>query len=337
MKLLFIGGINQGNLPRGGEEYKNQLLKSKIANSSFHAIIIDTYQWQKRPSIWFKLIYHIVFRQSDSVLISASSVSTYRLLKLIKLIRPSLMKKITYLVIGGYFPEGIRDKRFDWNVYQGLKNIIVEGEMLKDVLIANSNLKNIKVLPNFKEFPVLEFNKRRSSEIFRFVYVGRISKTKGIQETLDAVEIIMQKTTSKFTIDFYGPIDDHFDFTHSAVKYNGFLNFQGNPQESYQTLSSYDCMLFPTYWMGEGFPGVLIDSFIAGLPVIASDWNMNKEVIIDGINGYIVEPKNALDLAEKMIYALKNNNELAKMGSTNILKSEHYHIEKVWSRIVEVI
>jgi glycosyltransferase involved in cell wall biosynthesis len=64
---------------------------------------------------------------------------------------------------------------------------------------------------------------------------------------------------------------------------------------------------------------------------------MNKELITSGVNGYIVEPQNALDLADKMIYALKNNVELAKMGSTNILKSEHYHIEKVWSRIVEVI
>jgi glycosyltransferase involved in cell wall biosynthesis len=337
MKLLFIGGINQGNLPRGGEEYKNQLLKSKIANSSFQAIIIDTYQWQKRPSTWFNLIYYIVFSQCGSVLISASSVSTYRLLKLINLIRPSLMAKTTYLVIGGYFPEGIRDKRFDWNVYQGLKNIIVEGEMLKDVLIANSNLKNIKVLPNFKEFPILEYNKSRSSEICRFVYVGRISKSKGIKEILDAVEIVRQNTSTKFLVDFFGPIDDHFDFTNAVTKYKGFLDFQGHPEKSYQTLSGYDCMLFPTYWMGEGFPGVLIDSFIAGLPVIVSDWNMNKELITSGVNGYIVEPQNALDLADKMIYALKNNVELAKMGSTNILKAEHYHIEKVWPRITDLL
>ena len=337
MKLLFIGGINQGNLPRGGEEYKNQLLTSKIADSSFQDNIIDTYQWQKRPSTWFKLIYHIVFSQWESVVISASSVSTYRLLKLINLIRPSLMQKTTYLVIGGYFPEGIRDKRFDWHIYVGLKNIIVEGEILKDVLIANSDLKNLKVLPNFKEFPVLEYNKIRSSEIYQFVYLGRISKSKGINEILKAIEIVSQKTSINFVVDFYGPMDDNFDFTNQSTEYKGFLDFQGNPQKSYQKLSDYNCMLFPTYWMGEGFPGVLLDSFIAGLPVIASDWNMNKEVIIDGVNGYIVEPKNALDLADKMIYALKNKNELAKMGSTNILKAEHYHIEKVWPRIVDLI
>ena len=30
-------------------------------------------------------------------------------------------------------------------------------------------------------------------------------------------------------------------------------------------------MLFPTYWHGEGFPGIVIDAFVAGLLVVATD------------------------------------------------------------------
>ena len=337
MKLLFIGGINQGNLPRGGEEYKNQLLTLKIANSWLKAKIIDTYQWQKRPSTWFNLIYHVVFSHWDSVLISASSVSTYQLLKFINLISPSLIKKTTYLVVGGYFPEGIRDKRFDWKIYQGLKNIIVQGETLKGVLIANSNLKNIKVLPNFKEFPVLEFNKSRSSGIFRFVYVGRISKTKGINEIMEAIESISQKSEINFIVDFYGPMDDKFDFTNQSTKYNGFLDFQRKPEKSYEALSGYDCMLFPTYWQGEGFPGVVIDAFVCGLPIIATDWNMNAEIIKDEVNGFIIPPMDSKALAEKMKFVMGHKDVLSEISLNNINRSKEYHIDKNWDKIKQLL
>jgi glycosyltransferase involved in cell wall biosynthesis len=334
LKLLFIGGINQGNLPRGGEEYKNQLLTSKISNSLFQDIIIDTYQWQKRPSIWFKLIYHIVFRQSDSVLISASSVSTYRLLKLIKWLRPSLMKKITYLVIGGYFPEGIRDKRFDWNIYQGLKNIIVEGEMLKSNLQTHSDLENITVIPNFKNFPIINVEESKESTTFKFVYVGRISKSKGINEIIAASRKLTEHGYD-FTVDLYGPIEMKTD--NLQINYKGFLNFQKEPEKSYLILSEYNCMLFPTYWQGEGFPGVVIDAFVCGLPIIATDWNMNAEIIKDEVNGFIIPPMDSNALAEKMKFVMVHKDVLCGISLNNKNRANEYHIDKNWDKIKQLL
>lgn len=49
--------------------------------------------------------------------------------------------------------------------------------------------------------------------------------------------------------------------------------------EGYETLSTYDVMLFPTFYNGEAFPGVFIDCFIAGVPIVASDWHFNKDII----------------------------------------------------------
>jgi len=334
LKILFIGGINQANIPNGGEEYKNQLLHSKINEAFQERIIIDTYRWFKKPRILWSLVVTILFQNADVVLISASSVSTYRLIKLISFIRPSLIEKTTYLVIGGYFPEGIQTERFSWKFYKNLKNVIVEGESLKRNLQIHSGLTNINVISNFKTFPNFSLNRNHDTHsLFRFVFVGRISEGKGIKEILEALNILNQ-TDIAFEIDFYGPVEEQFDLDTDNSKYCGFLDFQHNPEIAYSKLSQYDCMLFPTYWRGEGFPGVIIDAFVAGLPVIATDWNMNTETIEEGVNGFIIEPKSSEALAEKMQYVMHNEKELENIRENNLARAQDYHIDKIWPQLI---
>lgn len=336
MSLAFIGAINQGNPPQGGEEYKNQLLLSKIKISYEWKIMIDTHRWKNNPGAMWSLIKCLLFKNPDIILISASSVSTYRLLKLIHLFRPSLIFNTTYLVIGGYFPEGVRESRFDWRAYKDLKNIIVQGETLKRNLQAHSELKNITVTPNFKNFPIIHRVQKKEISVFKFVFVGRISKGKGIKEILEAINILGDPQTH-FEVDFYGPIEENFDLETDKSKYCGFLDFQNEPEMAYSKLSEYDCMLFPTYWKGEGFPGVVIDAFVVGLPVIATDWNMNTEIIKDGVNGFIIEPKNSKALADKMQYVMQNRQELEKISKNNLARVNDYHIDIVWPQIMELL
>ncbi len=335
MKLLLIGAVNQGKTPRGGEEYKNQLLTQKITEYFSKSTIIDTFAWSKKPQILISLLVSVLFRKWHFILISASSVSTYRLLRLIGFLRPNILHKITYLVIGGYFPEGIQTKRFEWKVYNNLKNVVVEGQQLKNTVVQYSELSNVLVVPNFKDFPLKDLSTRKySSNIFNFVFVGRISEGKGIREILEAREIL-RKGQFKFKIDFFGPIEDDFQLDSEISSYCGFLNFQGNAEQSYSRLAEYDCLLFPTYWKGEGFPGVIIDAFVAGLPVIATDWNMNREIIENNVNGFIIEPKKASALADKMCWVMENQAVLEAIGENNRKKAKEYHIDEIWPKLIK--
>ncbi len=337
MKILFVGAINQGNPPKGGEEFKNQLLIRKVYYSFNQTSIIDTYQWFKKPLLWWNLLTNILIKNHSIILISASSISTYRLLKLITWIRPSVLVKITYLVVGGFFPEGMRSKRFDWKYYKNLKNVIVQGDALSQIILNNSSLSNVKVVSNFKTFPNLRLRtKDNTKSLFRFVFVGRISESKGIKEILIAAEYL-NRADYWFEIDFYGPIEENFDLDTVNSNYCGFLDFQNNAEKAYLKLSEYDCMLFPTYWKGEGFPGVIIDAFVAGLPVIATDWNMNTEIIEEGRNGYIIDPKSSEALVDKMHYVMKNREELAKIRENNLTRAKDYHIDKIWPQILELL
>jgi len=74
-------------------------------------------------------------------------------------------------------------------------------------------------------------------------------------------------------------------------------------------------MLFPTFWVGEGFPGIIIDAYIAGLPIIASDWNLNGEIIDEKETGFIIKKKDSIQLKDKMKYFIKNPEEIIRIGN----------------------
>lgn len=338
--MLFIGAINLSNSPKGGEDYKNQLILEKLVHSStINPIAIDTYQWKSKPLLIAKLFAILLFQQIDSIVISASSASTFYLLKLLNFLKPSILKKTHYLVIGGYFPEGIRSKHYDWKIYKNLKSVVVEGEMLKEQLLNCSELENIQVIPNFKKFESKLSFKEKESNIFKFVFIGRISKPKGILEIIEAVRILKtDNPVLNFTVNIYGPIEEEIKLPEDLpLIYKGYLDIMNNQQESYETLSEYSCMLFPTYWMGEGFPGVIIDAYVAGLPVISSDWNMNKEVVQDGETGIIIPIQDSKSLASAMLKMMETPEMVATMSQNSLNKAKDYHIDAVWPKIEKLI
>jgi glycosyltransferase involved in cell wall biosynthesis len=339
LRVLFIGAINQYSSPKGGEEYKNQLIFRKMSHVNHSKSYVDTHDWKGNPKILLSLIFKLFFMKWDSILLSTSSLSAYRLISLIKLLKPKILSKLNYLVVGGYFPEGIRSKKFKWENYNELKSIVVQGEILKNQLLACSGLKNVKVVPNFKKFQLNLVLKEKDDFIFKFVFIGRISKAKGLLEIIEAVRQLKSEYQElTFTVDFYGPKEEEIELPEDLpLIYKGYLDIMNNQQESYATLSEYSCMLFPTYWMGEGFPGVIIDAYVAGLPVIATDWNMNNEVVEDGVTGLIVPIQDANALALTMLKMMQNPDLVKKMSENSLNKAKDFHIDNVWPQIERLL
>jgi len=345
-KIALIGAVNTGNKPNGGEEYKNQLLRSYLA-SNYDLEIIDTYHWQSNPSILINLFYSLIFIKLEYIIISASSLSTYRLLKFIYYVFPKLKIKIIYSVIGGYYPEGVRDGYYKKKYYENIRYILVEGNNLRDIL-AHSGLKqNVMVVPNYKpienvwiEHKGLVVNKNR------FVFISSISREKGVTTIFDAVEYLLkQNPLENFTIDFFGPIEvnykrefeDKLKLYHKYCRYLGYLDIMGDPQGSYEKLAEYSAMLFPTVYKGEGFPGVILDAYIAGLPVIASDWHMNNEVVRHGETGLLVTPDSPKQLAEAMQWTMTNPEKVLTMRSNSRKLAASYDVKWVLDNYLKPI
>jgi glycosyltransferase involved in cell wall biosynthesis len=163
-------------------------------------------------------------------------------------------------------------------------------------------------------------------------------ETKGVKTIFDSLDLLKKEHSLQFfKIDFYGPIEktfkDEFDQLlnlHSdCCSYCGYLNIMGNPDISYPILSEYDAMLFPSFYKGEGFPGVILDAYIAGLPVIASDWNMNSEVVKNGETGIIVPADNPFEFAQAMIWMMMNKEKLQEMKIKSNELAYKYDVDTV--------
>ena len=76
--------------------------------------------------------------------------------------------------------------------------------------------------------------------------------------------------------------------------------FMGYRDDIQNVMSQLDFVVLSSLW--EGLPLTPIEAFSVGKTVIGTQVDGTPEIIYDGINGYLVEPKNAKQLANKICY-----------------------------------
>ena len=92
--------------------------------------------------------------------------------------------------------------------------------------------------------------------------------------------------------------------------------------------------MFPTFYDGEGIPGALIEAFAAGCPIVATDWNYNGEMITDGVDGRLYEPRNVDELASHIEWLARHPAEREEMQRNAYETAKKYSIEEVTETIL---
>ena len=89
-------------------------------------------------------------------------------------------------------------------------------------------------------------------------------------------------------------------------------------------IKRYHALLFPTYYEGEGVAGTLIDAMAAGVPVIASDWRYNSEVVIDGKTGVLFKTRKCEELINCLRESICNIEAWKNMKANCINECKKY-------------
>lgn len=335
-ELILIGPINVGKIPLSGDFMKNQMFLKRFEEVYDLVIPIDTINWKRRPWLLAKIIILMSFYRKASVILSASSGSADRLIKILKLFH--LDKRIHYWVLGGAIHKAFERKEYHAKNYLGLKAILVEGKSMVKSL-NNLGLTNVFYIPNFKYVDYAPIRTNKEDGVIHFVFLSRLEQCKGCDEIIQASDVLRNLGyEGKYDITFYGKTIGNPDYynlftnkieKHPEIKYRGPINLR--EMKNYDELVKYDVMLFPTFWDDEGFPGVVIDALIAGMPIIASDWNLNKEVVDDGNIGWIIPVHDVPALAEKMKYIIDNPHSLETMSKKCLEKAANFDSRMVLS------
>lgn len=262
----------------------------------------------------------------------------------IKLLRPEKFKnlKIIYRIGGWSFNDpwpSWKKKMFIWiekftakfkdiivvnNKYdydQAIKLKIKPKEKLELVHNGIDALK-IEFLPKDEARLKLFKNLSRNyGKIFQADFIiGTIANfypTKGLEYLIDAVKILkfnfgVNLKKIKFLIIGDGQDRPNLESRITNYGLEKEIILLGQMPEAFKYMKAFDVFILPS--VKEGFPWVILESMAAKLPVIATSVGAVPEIIENGENGILVEPKNPEELAKAVKYLLENERVRQEFG-----------------------
>jgi glycosyltransferase involved in cell wall biosynthesis len=183
----------------------------------------------------------------------------------------------------------------------------------------------IAVIPNgIIPFAYKDKNSQKQTDhrYFRIIYLGTLKKNKGFMEFLKSIPIILKEVPSarfKLVGEHCYPkeMQDAYEFIKinqlsDVVEFPGVL--VGSIKET--MLLSSDIFVFPPI-APEGQPLVILEAMAAGLPVISTPQGAISDMVIDGVNGFIVPPGDPAAIAEKVTLLLKDGPMRISMGRSS--------------------
>jgi glycosyltransferase involved in cell wall biosynthesis len=182
--------------------------------------------------------------------------------------------------------------------------------------------------PNTRQLLELTDNEDSDQPVCRrFVFLGRVIEAKGIGIIMQAVPLL----DPELRIDIYGPLDDRYTAEEINAAGQGLLRYKGvlTPEQVREELFNYDALILPTFYAGEGYPGVVLEAYSHGIPVIATRWRSIPE-IVDDDSGMLIPIRSPEALADAM-NRLYYNRELYDHLRRGVLARRVEFSDKVWT------
>lgn len=136
-------------------------------------------------------------------------------------------------------------------------------------------------------------------ETVDFLFISRVMKEKGIDQYLEAAQTVHGRHPETVFHILGGCDDDAYRKTLAQLENTGAIRYHGQ-QESvlpFQTISA--CTVHPTYYP-EGMSNVLLESAACGRPIITTDRSGCREIVEDGVNGFVCRQRDSDDLVAQI-------------------------------------
>ncbi|AXT51973.1 glycosyltransferase [Aquimarina sp. BL5] len=153
----------------------------------------------------------------------------------------------------------------------------------------------------------------------KLLYVGRISKEKGLRELLEAVLSMNLKPFKKFTLDIIGNgdlIDDYKEYAKRNSNNKTSLNFLGFKSDPWERINEYDLLVIPSHF--EGFCLVGAEAASMGVPIIANDILALREVLDFLPNECFFDIKKNDSVQQTIDYALNHRALICDLSNKGI-------------------
>lgn len=211
----------------------------------------------------------------------------------------------------------------------------IQESYKKDVFVISSGI-NLEHFENLsKEIARSKLKINLNEKVI--IFVGSLQIVKGLKYLIEAFKIVKYKIPELKLI-LVGEGDERKELER-LVKKNQLekqITFMGNVLNNnipeYMTAS--DIFVLPS--LSEGFPLVILEAMASGLPIIATNVRGISEIIKEGENGFLVEPKNPEQIAEKILYLLPDEKLRERISLHNREKVKSYSWDFVVGDLLKI-
>lgn len=133
----------------------------------------------------------------------------------------------------------------------------------------------------------------------KFLFVSRIMRDKGIFELIEAIKLVKNKYDIQ--VDILGSYEAGHNYYEQLQQWiaDGLVVYHGQQKDVHSFIKQAHCLIHPSYH--EGMSNVCMEAAATGRPVLASNINGCKEIVEEGVTGFLFNPTDILSLTNTMI------------------------------------
>ncbi|MBR1809067.1 MAG: glycosyltransferase family 4 protein [Paludibacteraceae bacterium] len=225
---------------------------------------------------------------------------------------------INKLVIRMY-RSSLKSAKEVWFLNQEDKIMFIEKEIVSAHKTRILNGEGV----NLKKYAPRPAHKSKN---FSFLFVGRVLWDKGVGEFVEAARVV-RKQYPHVCFRLLGPLGANNPASISQEQmekwvHAGVVKYLGETHDVVPYITDASCIVLPSY--REGISRVLLEAAAMEKPIITSNVPGCREIVIDGVNGFLCEPQNASSLIACMMHMLSISQEerdiFGKNGREHVLK-----------------
>lgn len=186
----------------------------------------------------------------------------------------------------------------------------------------------------------------KTNKIVQILFLSNYIENKGILKLIDALKILKDQEFIFNVRLVGGPTNLSIETIENYVIKRSLENCvkvigPRYGEEKYDEFVSADIFVLPTF--NDAFPLVNLEAMQFSLPVVSTDEGGISEAVINDVTGFVIEPRNVQQLADKLMILIQNKNlreEMGMNGKEHFLKNftiQHYehNIKKVFDTILK--